>query len=196
MTLAFFQRTPTIAAPVPAADAGRERRLRALFEAHWEFVARLLRHLGVPEADLDDGLQQVFLVAADKLADIRPGAERAFAAQTAVHMAARVRRALGRSREVAGGDDDSRPDGGVGPDEALDRARALRRLDDVLGAMEFDLRTVFVMYEVEELTMAEIARALDIPPGTVASRLRRARDDFHARAALLRRPQVVPGGTP
>jgi RNA polymerase sigma-70 factor (ECF subfamily) len=47
--------------------------------------------------------------------------------------------------------------------------------------MDLDLRTVFILYEVEEMTMAEIATVLQIPPGTVASRLRRAREDFLAR---------------
>jgi RNA polymerase sigma-70 factor, ECF subfamily len=58
-------------------------------------------------------------------------------------------------------------------------------LDRVLDQMETDLRTVFVLYEFEELNMAEIASALGIPQGTVASRLRRARADFRQRVSRL-----------
>ena len=58
-------------------------------------------------------------------------------------------------------------------------------LDGVLDGLDGDLRSVFVLYEIEELTMAEIAAALEIPPGTVASRLRRARALFSERVRAL-----------
>jgi RNA polymerase sigma-70 factor (ECF subfamily) len=51
--------------------------------------------------------------------------------------------------------------------------------------MDVDLRAVLALYEFEEMTTAEIAAILDIPGGTVASRLRRARADFRERVAML-----------
>ena len=51
-------------------------------------------------------------------------------------------------------------------------------LDRALDAMPGDLRTVFVLFEIEEMTMAEISNVIEIPAGTVASRLRRAREVF------------------
>ena len=68
-------------------------------------------------------------------------------------------------------------------------------LDEVLQAMPIELRTVFVMSELEELTMAEIAEVESIPEGTVASRLRRARAEFsdqakRLKARLSRAPRV------
>jgi RNA polymerase sigma-70 factor (ECF subfamily) len=60
-------------------------------------------------------------------------------------------------------------------------------LDALLEAMPFDLRSVFVLYEIEEMTMADIARTLGVPAGTVASRLRRARETFET---LSRRAQA------
>jgi RNA polymerase sigma-70 factor (ECF subfamily) len=168
------------------------RRVRALVDEHWQRTARVLRHLGVREADLDDALQQVFIVAANRLADIQAGSERAFLARTAVNMAARVRRAHGRSRELAVEAD--AVDAAPGPDERIDRARALRWLDEILDAMDPTIRSVFVLYELEELTMAEIATALDLPPGTVASRLRRAREEFKDRARRLQLARTATGG--
>jgi len=56
--------------------------------------------------------------------------------------------------------------------------------------MSDELRAVFVAYELEEATMAEVSEALGIPPGTVASRLRRSRELFQTQ--LRRRT----GGTP
>ncbi|MDX2091773.1 MAG: sigma-70 family RNA polymerase sigma factor [Kofleriaceae bacterium] len=61
------------------------------------------------------------------------------------------------------------------PAEVADRQRARAVLDRILDAMDDDLRAVFVLYELEELTMSEIANTLELTPGTVASRLRRAR---------------------
>ena len=51
--------------------------------------------------------------------------------------------------------------------------------------MEFDIRTVFVLFEIEEMTTSEIATLLAIPAGTVASRLRRAREEFQMKIARL-----------
>jgi RNA polymerase sigma-70 factor (ECF subfamily) len=62
-------------------------------------------------------------------------------------------------------------------------------LQEVLDQMPLELRAVFVLYEIEELTMAEIAEAVGIPPGTAASRLRRARESFHAIVRRLRAAQ-------
>jgi RNA polymerase sigma-70 factor (ECF subfamily) len=62
--------------------------------------------------------------------------------------------------------------------------------------MRDDLRTVFVLHDIEGLTMAEIADALALNPGTVASRLRRAREDFNRRVtraeARLQPREVLP----
>jgi RNA polymerase sigma-70 factor, ECF subfamily len=71
------------------------------------------------------------------------------------------------------------------PEQLLDQKRARELLDDVLETMTPDLRMVFVLYELEELSMIEIASALEIPQGTVASRLRRARADFRERVRAL-----------
>jgi RNA polymerase sigma-70 factor (ECF subfamily) len=67
-------------------------------------------------------------------------------------------------------------------------------LDAILSSMPVELCTVFVLFELEELTMAEIAQLLDLAPGTVASRLRRARERFHeeARRAQARGPRSRP----
>jgi RNA polymerase sigma-70 factor, ECF subfamily len=160
-------------------------RLRRMVDQHWQVVGRLLRHLGVPQSDVDDGIQHVFLVAAEKLEAIRPDAERAFLLRTAVNIAARVRREKARSgsREVMTGLAEDAADTQKGADELLDESAALRTLDRILSRMDEDVREVFVLYEVEELTMAKISELLEVPPGTVASRLRRGRETFRAEIA-------------
>jgi RNA polymerase sigma-70 factor (ECF subfamily) len=69
------------------------------------------------------------------------------------------------------------------PDELSDQTRARAVLDRVLVRMPEDMRVVFVLCEIEQMTAPEIARLLDLPVGTVASRLRRGRELFEARAA-------------
>jgi RNA polymerase sigma-70 factor (ECF subfamily) len=68
-----------------------------------------------------------------------------------------------------------------------EQRRAAAILDRLLAAMELDLRAVFVLDEIEEMSRAEIAQVLGIPEGTVASRLRRARQDFQGRLADWKR---------
>jgi RNA polymerase sigma-70 factor, ECF subfamily len=85
-----------------------------------------------------------------------------------------------------------RPDPDPGPDELVDRDRARAALDAILAAMPLELRAVFVLYELEQLTMAEIAALLELPPGTVASRLRRARPTAGAAGTTAREGRVRP----
>jgi RNA polymerase sigma-70 factor (ECF subfamily) len=58
-------------------------------------------------------------------------------------------------------------------------------MDRVLGEMPTKLREVFVLFELEELRVAEVAELLAMPIGTVGSRLRRARRDFRTRSRRL-----------
>jgi RNA polymerase sigma-70 factor (ECF subfamily) len=171
-----------------AAPEGRpayEKRWRSIVHEHADFVWRALRRLGVLEADLADGAQQVFLVLARKLSHVAPGAERGFLFQTAFRVASDSRRTRRRQREVP--DEllalhtDERP----GPDEDLEVRLRRAELDRILDLLPMDLRAVFVLSELEELTMAEIASMTGTRPGTVASRLRRARAAFIGQVARL-----------
>jgi RNA polymerase sigma-70 factor (ECF subfamily) len=175
--------------PVLFASGMRTRRddarLRALVDQHMDLASRIIRNLGIPDCDVDDLLQQAFSITADRLGDITAGKERAFLIQTAIRLAASARRAHARSRETLTGELPEVSDGRPTPEDLSDQAQTLRMLDRVLANMDLDLRAVFVLYEIEEVTMAEIATVLQIPAGTVASRLRRAREDFLARVRRL-----------
>jgi len=165
--------------PAPTAVPGPAR-VRALVTEHFDFVWRSLLRLGVPRADAEDALQQVFLVASRKIDEIVPGRERAFLFGTAFRIASRTRRTQQRRREVLDGEAADRLDPGPGADELVDRARARAELDAILDGLPIDLRAVFVLFELEQATTGEIAALLDLPKGTVASRLRRAREEFQA----------------
>ena len=162
-------------------------RLRELFDLNLDFVWRSLRRLGVPATVVDDAAQEVFLVASRRLADIELGRERSFLFATALRVASDARRAITRRGEHVDDALEHIADDAPGPAELADRQRARAVLDRVLDGMELDLRAVFVLYELEEMTMADIGITLDLAPGTVASRLRRAREAFQAAVTRLRR---------
>jgi RNA polymerase sigma-70 factor (ECF subfamily) len=152
---------------------------------HGTFVARTLRNLGVPARELDDCVQRVYIVAQRRLMDIRPGCERAFLFRSASHIAAHARRSLARKREVFEEEPLPLRAPPVQPDELTERKQFRELLDRVLAELSDELRSVFVLYTFEEMTMAEIAGLLELPAGTVSSRLRRARGIFRDRIEAL-----------
>jgi RNA polymerase sigma-70 factor, ECF subfamily len=168
-----------------APPASRPVPFEQLVGDHLDFVWRSLRRFGVPGADVDDATQQVFMIANQKLDKIRPGSERAFLVGVATRVASHARRSLHR-REAAELNLSSNPRASIpDPEELTERLEARELLDRVLDAMPLDLRSVFVLFELEELSVDQISRALVLPRGTVATRLRRARDVFHEAARTV-----------
>ena len=165
-----------------------------LVQAHFGYVWRLCRRLGLSESDADDAVQQVFITAARRASDIRAGSERAFLYGVAANVVAKSRHTRARRREIGDDELDALEAALPSVEELSDQRQARRLLDALLDAMALELRVVFVLYEVEEQTVAEIAEALAIPVGTAASRLRRAREDFAARLARLEARRRFEGG--
>jgi RNA polymerase sigma-70 factor (ECF subfamily) len=180
----------------PGVARERSARLGSIASEHFQFIWRSLRRLGVPPGAVDDAAQQVFEVAARRLDAIELGREKAFLFKTALFVATDARRKASRSRSRDGGDIEGLSSPAPSPEDSTLHGEKRLFLDRVLGAMEVDLRAVFVLYEIEELEMGEIADLLGVPRGTVASRLRRAREDFHAGVKRLRARLEFPGGQP
>jgi RNA polymerase sigma-70 factor (ECF subfamily) len=159
-------------------------RLRAAMREHLPLVWRVLRRLGLNEWDADEAAQDVFLVLSRRLDDVPVRAQRSFLISTALRVASDRRRSAG-ARALAPLQPEL-PSPGLPPDElvALRRARGL--LDEALAALNPEQRAVFVLVEMEELGGPEVAEVLGIPPGTVASRLRRARQVFEAAIRRMR----------
>lgn len=172
---------------MPRADSGADvrARQRAFVQRHSSFVSRVLWSQGVPRAAIDDAAQQVFIVALRQLDELRD--ERSFLFTVASRTAKAARRAEQRTPPADdAGAADSLVDSEPRPDELLGKKRARELLDEILASLPEDARTVFVLFEVEGLTMKDIAAALDVAPGTVASRLRRGRELFQAAARRVR----------
>jgi len=167
--------------------ADADTRLRAIFREHYDFIWRTLRRLGLEAGRADDAAQLVFVTASRKLDQIRPGGERGYLFGIALRVASDARRASARRRERplehAGDAADPRPLA----EEVLDERRARALLDVALARLPLELQVVFVLHELEELPMSEIAALVGIPHGTVASRLRRARVEFETLMTRLGR---------
>jgi RNA polymerase sigma-70 factor (ECF subfamily) len=176
----------TSEAAVPTLAPSDERRFRQIVGANLDFIWRCLRRMGIPSGDVDDAVQQVFLVVASKLGSIAQGSERAFLFATASRIAANSRRSVHRRDQAH--NQLMQADWAHDPsqEELTDQLRARALMDRVLAEMPDDLREVFVLFELEELSVAEVSELLAIPLGTVGSRLRRAREDFHERVKRIK----------
>lgn len=169
-----------------------DARLRRVVREYHDFVWRALRRMGVAEHATEDAAQQVFLVMAHRLQGVSYDNERSFLFGTVVRVAADARRAQSRRREVDGDSVDEPVDPSPSAEAMVDEKKARAILDTILRSMPDDLRAVFVLCELEELVAPEVAEVLGVPVGTVASRLRRAREHFQAAASRLQRTMRQP----
>lgn len=182
---------------VPASDArdvGRSRALRVerLIGKHFQMVWRVAQRLGLPPADAEDVALRVMLIASNRIDDIVESAERGFLVSTTRFVACKVRKALDRRREMLGENLSELAVEQGAVDDIADQRRALAQLDRVLAELPEDLRTVFVLFEIEGFSQSEIGTSLGIPQGTVASRIRRAKQRF---LRIATRFNLIPRGT-
>jgi RNA polymerase sigma-70 factor (ECF subfamily) len=165
-------------------DEGSERvtdppPIAEVYDAHYRFVWRCLRSLGVPDAALDDALQDVFMVVQRKLSTFEGRSElRTWLYAIALRIGRRYRsraRADGTPVEaeeepIASGDGES----------ALEQSERLALARRALDALDDEKREVFVLAQVEQMSAPEIAAITGVSVNTVYSRLRAARSAFTA----------------
>ena len=151
-----------------------------LFREHANFVANFVVRLGMRREEVDDIVQEVFLVA-HRRGGFIPGAARptTWLAEIALRVTSATRRRLRRSHEDA---DVQTVTGAVaqtrGPGEQAETAEALRRVQQALEVLDEPKRAVFILFELEGESCESIAAGLNIPVGTVYSRLHKARKLF------------------
>jgi len=174
------------AAATSVLAAADEQRFSQIVANNLDFIWRWLRRIGVPASDVDDAVQQVFLVTASKLSAIAVGSERAFLLGTASRIAANVGRLMKRRDRAIHCLVHAERTDVPSQEELSDRLRARLMMDRILGEMPNKLREVLVLFELEELRVTEVAAILSMPIGTVGSRLRRAREDFRTRSRRLK----------
>ena len=151
--------------------------MEQIFNEHHASVWRALRRRGLTPEAAEDATQETFLLAAERLADIQQERERAFLIGTALRLAHTL------NRKTVRWELDEDMDQRFSEARDTDDTRADQQICDlVLSKVDPDLVEVFVLYELEGLTSPEIAGLLEIPLGSVASRLRRAREQFRSAA--------------
>jgi len=182
--------------PIEVRGGASEARLRLLMAAHFDFVWRSLRRLGLQSPEADDGAQEVFLVASRKLSQIEAGHERSFLFSTALRVASTRRRSAKRRREEPLHDLDDEERSEPGPERLTEMSRARRELQEILDGMAWEQRAPFILFELEEQTVPEIASTLGVPIGTVSSRLRAAREHFQASLRRLHARDAFPKARP
>ena len=153
--------------------------LEAIFREHAPYVWRALRRLGVQERDVEDICQDVFLVVHRRLDSFHGGsAVRTWLYGICIRSASDYRKRQHRHRESPAGDDLPEVSAEPEMEEAVERRLACDRLDEALDVLDDAKRAVFVLYELEEMTLAEIASAVGAPLPTVYSRLQAARKNI------------------
>ena len=159
----------------PARPTGPRLDTTSLFREHAPYVWRALRRMGVRESDIEDVCQEVFVVVHKRLADFEGrSSARTWIYGIAMRIASDYRKRASHVREVATEtppDELSRDD----PHDALAARQARATLDRLLDQLDDDKRAVFVLYEIEELPMNEVALAVGCPLQTAYSRLHAAR---------------------
>ena len=154
-----------------------------LFRRHGPFVAKFILRMGVPRADLDDMMQEVFLIA-HRNGGYEPGPAKptTYLANIAYRIVYTERRKRKVRSFVESNEDKVSAAGGKGdPEHTAQHNQHMGRLQNALESLDEDKRAVFVLFELEGLSSPEIAALSELPLGTVASRLRRARALFRER---------------
>ena len=160
--------------------------VQAIYDQHADFAWRTLRRMGVPSDDLDDAMQDVFLTVHRTLAGFQGRSSVPTWLFTICRSVARDRRMRAHHRyEVQVGDAPEAIDMRADPEASAEHGQRLHSLETILAGMEDNLRNIFVLFEIEDMTGDEISEALGIPSGTVYSRLSLAREAFRQGLARL-----------
>ena len=172
-------RMPSLALPLETLPELAVPSFDEVYTAHFAFVWRVLRTFGVPDSVLEDAAQDVFVVVHRRLPE--------FEGRSAITtwLFAIARRVAGphrwrvdrRTEQLAEQLDEHLP-GPSDPFAALSRAQAAATVMTILDEMDEDKRIVFALVELEQLSVPEVARMLDINLNTAYSRLRLARQTF------------------
>ncbi len=177
---------PLAAAPPLGEDVRERPEFAAVYAAYFRAMWRTLRRLGVAPAQLDDAAQDLFLVVHRRLPEFDGRSLRGWLYAIAVRVASDYRRGLVRRRTLPL--DGSLPDPAPDPSRTTELNESVRLLHALLAELSEAKRTAFVLCELEELSVPEIAEALGENLNTVYSRIRAARAEFDA---ALRRARAL-----
>lgn len=150
-----------------------------LYRQHFSRVWSALRRLGVSSAQLDDAAQDVFVVVHRKLDQLHgPASTRAWVMGIAVRVASDYRKRAQRQASTPLPEQLEAPE--PGPAQQAELNQGLELLHRLLADLDEEKRAVFVLVELEQMSVVESAEALELNLNTVYSRLRAARRLFES----------------
>ena len=154
-----------------------------IYEEHFDFVWRNARRMGIEESVCEDLVQEVFVVAIRRFSGFEGRSSvRTWLYGILIHVVQEHRR-RNRQRlikETEASEEHARSRTHDGAADEIARKEATRLVDQIMGEMDEDKRTVFVLVDLEEMSVAEAARGLEINLNTAHARLRAARAIFAA----------------
>lgn len=167
----------------------------ALYRAHAQFVARFLLRLGVAGEDVPDLVQEVFLVAHRRGGfTVERAKPTTWLAEIAFRVSSDRRKKARRRLEDANAEVVELAPAtasAASPSQRTEARQALARVQKALDTLTPEKRAVFVLYELEGQACDAIAAALNVPVGTVYSRLHSARREFAKAHAALEHSHVA-----
>ena len=180
------------ASPPPSFVPPTVADFRSIFEAHGPFVTRALRYLEVPSSDRHDLRQEIFVVVHRKLHEYDGRIPlRSWIYGICVRMASTYRRSARVRRQATFrySEPDHTPINiAAHQDRDLDSRRAYAHAEALLDKLDEEKRQVFLLYEMEGLTMIDVAATVGCPLQTAYSRLHAAR---RAMRVLLQRSKLA-----
>jgi RNA polymerase sigma-70 factor, ECF subfamily len=165
----------------------RPLELDDVYREHFAFVWRSAKRLGVGEASLDDVVQEVFVIVHRRLAGFEGRSSiRTWLFGITLRVTRDHRRSAARKSPEGTVDPDTLHASTLDPDQAFEKAEAVHLLYALLDELDEERREVFVMAELEGMTMPDIAATLGVNVNTAYARLRAARQTFESSLARRR----------
>jgi RNA polymerase sigma-70 factor (ECF subfamily) len=164
--------------------------LAGVYREHFAFVWRMVRRLGVPDGQIEDAVQDVFIVVHRQLSGFEGRSSvRTWLAGIVRRVAHDYRRSVERKPALANGLDRAVDDLAAehrSPEDSAAATEAVALLHALLETLDDDKREVFILAELEQWSIADIAEAIGVKVNTASSRLRLAREAFEQAAERLR----------
>ena len=160
-----------------------------VYEDHFAFTWRTIRRMGVPAAKMDDVLQDVFLVVAQRLASFDPTRAhlRSWLYGIIMNVVSNERRRHRRKDQpclplvdddAGAGVGERLASGAPGPQQAAETREAMRLASEILDSLPEERREILILADLEEMSVVEVAESLGLNVNTAHSRLRAARREF------------------
>jgi RNA polymerase sigma-70 factor (ECF subfamily) len=165
--------------------------LAEIYAAHFEFVWRSLRRLGVPPAAIEDAVQEVFVVVHRRLSGFEARSSLKTWVFGIARRVARDHRPSWRQRPLEPATLEALPATRAGAPDPAAQVEAAQELAALLEALDEDKREAFMLVDLEELTVPEAAALLGLNINTIYSRVRAARQEL---AAVMRRRRALESG--